>query len=148
MPIRNITTGSLLPYLVKSAETPLSRMIGLLSTDKPDTDASVYFAPCYSIHTIGMRYPIDILFLDKEQKLIKLFRNLPPNRLTGTISDAHSVLEFPGGTFTGAEINDLLEVKPDVPLSINLKGFARLFYLPVIILATISIIYFIISLFI
>jgi uncharacterized protein len=136
VPIKNKTAGSDLPYIVISAETLLSRMTGLLGTDFLDNRTSVYFVPCKSIHTFGMRSPIDILFLNQENKLIKLLKNFPPNRLTGIIPAAHSVLEFSGGAFKGAELNDLLEVKQDKLLSINKKGVIRLLFWPVIIFVT------------
>lgn len=56
----------------------------------------VYLAPCRAIHTFGMRAPIDIVFLDRHLKLLKLHESLPPNRIALCVA-AYAALELPAG---------------------------------------------------
>jgi len=52
---------------------------------------------CKSIHTIGMRYCIDAVFLDRKGEVIKVYPNLKPYRITPFIKEAESVIEFKAG---------------------------------------------------
>jgi uncharacterized membrane protein (UPF0127 family) len=51
-----------------------------------------------------MRFPIDVLFLDRDQQVVKSISDLIPNRLTPVCLCAASVLELPGGTLAGIRI--------------------------------------------
>jgi hypothetical protein len=75
-----------------------ARMKGLLGIDRLDTGKGLLICPCKGIHTFFMRFSIDAVFLDKENRILALFRNLPPNRLTPVYRKASTVLELPAGT--------------------------------------------------
>lgn len=92
------------------ANSMFSRMKGLMfSTEFPDCDG-LLLVPCNSIHTFFMLYPLDILFLDKNFKVIKSVYNLPPWRMTWIYFKAHQVLEMKAGTMIkNIKSGDLLE---------------------------------------
>lgn len=67
--------------------------------------------PCTWIHTLGMAFPIDVLYLDDEGTVVHTCYSLRPNRLGPFVGRAHSVLELPAGTIirSGTKIGDRLE---------------------------------------
>lgn len=73
-----------------------SRAIGLLATPQLEDPSGLWIAPCNSVHTLGMRYPIDVVFLDAEGKVAKVVPLLRPWRATGC-RGARSVLELRAG---------------------------------------------------
>ena len=76
------------------------------------TGSGIWIAPCEAIHTFGMKFPIDALFLDDGFCVKKLCRNLPPRRISFCLQ-AHSVLEVEAGTISrnGVNIGDILNFK-------------------------------------
>ena len=57
----------------------------------------LWIAPCEAVHTIGMKFPIDVLFLDKKRRVLKIKHEMPRSRMALCLR-AHSVLELPSGT--------------------------------------------------
>ncbi len=71
----------------------------------------VWFVPCPTIHTFGMRFAIDVVFLDKAQRVARVIENLKPWRLSPWVARARSVLELPAGTLKGTvKAGDQLEI--------------------------------------
>lgn len=64
--------------------------------------AGLHIVPCNSIHTFFMRIPIDVAFLDRDHKVVKLLAAMPPWRASSIYFKAHSVLELPAGVFAGS----------------------------------------------
>jgi len=82
---------------ISLAATLRLRLKGLLGKDRLGPGKGLLIRPCTGIHTFFMKFPIDAVFLDKENRIIALFRSLPPNRLTAVYRKAYSVLELPAG---------------------------------------------------
>jgi protein-S-isoprenylcysteine O-methyltransferase Ste14 len=80
-----------------------------------------------------MRYPLDIVFLDVEGKVLKIIRGLEPNRITGGVASARSVLEFASGTLTEGQIRvgDRLRIGIDEANPVNWTGVRTLLHWPV-----------------
>lgn len=95
--------GKILAKQGKVARTFFSRLMGLMFTKKMNGYDVLLFSPGNSIHTCFMRYPIDVVFLDKENRIIKIIRNMAPWRFTRIYWRSTRVLEFTGGT-VGEEI--------------------------------------------
>lgn len=95
---------------VKKTSTILERMRGLLARPQLQADEGLLIAPCPSIHTFGMHYALDIVFLDSTGRVLKLVQSLPPWCMAAC-SNAYATLELSPGTLTGSEIqlNDMLE---------------------------------------
>jgi uncharacterized protein len=95
----------------KVASSFISRLIGLMFREKMVGFDSLMIESCNSIHTCFMRYPIDVMFINKENKIIKIIRNIKPWRMTGMYFKANKVLELPEGTISeGIVEGDHLEV--------------------------------------
>ena len=82
---------------VELATGPLTRARGLLGRSGLEPGRALWLAPCRSIHTVGMRFAIDVVFLDRESSVLALFENLRPYRLAWGGWRAHGALEFGAG---------------------------------------------------
>ncbi len=81
------------------AETPLARLRGLLGRDELPSGEGILLRPAGSIHTAFMRFPIDAVFLDAADKVVKVASALRPWR-TAACRGARAVLELPAGEAT------------------------------------------------
>ncbi|RME03567.1 MAG: DUF192 domain-containing protein [Planctomycetota bacterium] len=79
------------------ADTPFSRMKGLLGRASLPLGHALWIVPCGSIHTCFMRFALDVVFLDRERRVVKIVRDLPPFRFSFSWS-AHSVIEWRAGS--------------------------------------------------
>ena len=100
---------------LKAAKDPLSRLKGLLFTKELKKGCGLWLKDCNSIHTFFMRYAIDVLFTDRNLRVVKIIPSMLPNRISPIVFKAHSVIELPAGTLvqTPIRIADQLEIKPD-----------------------------------
>lgn len=69
------------------------RMVGLLGTAKLNDNEGLLISPCSSVHTFGMRYAIDVIFIDKHWTVVKTVKSLKPWRLSAS-NKANMVLEI------------------------------------------------------
>ena len=81
---------------VGCAECFLSRCRGLLGRPPPGKDEGLLIRPCSSVHTFGMRYPIDLVWLDRQGSILGLVPGLRPGRIAWR-PGAHAVLELASG---------------------------------------------------
>lgn len=103
--------GSVVVERCKVAERPWSRMRGLLGRKNLPAGEGILLRPASSVHTFFMRFPIDVVFLDRSHEVIGVRERLGPWRLAGQ-RKAHSTLELPAGEATsrGVEIGDRLSI--------------------------------------
>ena len=108
---RNTTRSSLLGSRIRVADTFLSRIRGLLFTDGLGEGAGMWIHPCNSIHSIGMRFEFDALFLGPDRKVVGLYEGFRRNRISRVHWNARGVLELPPGTIerTGTEVGDEID---------------------------------------
>ena len=92
----------LVPDVMKTTN-PLERMRGLLGKPQLLRNQGLLIEPCSSVHSFGMHYPIDLIFLNKNWKITKLVHSMKPCRLAWSWG-AHMVIELVGGTLTRLEI--------------------------------------------
>ena len=87
-----------------------ARRRGLLGRD--GIEGALLLAPARSVHSIGMRFPIDVAWLDRDLTVLRTSR-LPRNRMTRPVLRARSVLEAEAGTFARwrLQVGDQLERK-------------------------------------
>ncbi|WP_024609560.1 DUF192 domain-containing protein [Pseudoalteromonas sp. TB64] len=86
------------------ANTWLLRLRGLLGR-KLNINEGMLIEPCNSIHTFWMQYDLDIVFLNKENKIIKIVENIKPWRLSAC-NKANKTLEFPSGTLSTSNFKE------------------------------------------
>ncbi len=79
------------------ADTPFKRVKGLLGRKGLKPGTAMVIKPCNSIHTLFMRFPIGVLFVDKENRIIKVISALKPFRITPVYFKAHFTIELPAG---------------------------------------------------
>jgi|SRR5215472_13536879 uncharacterized membrane protein (UPF0127 family) len=94
--IRNSSRGTMLADRADIADTSAKRRTGLLKHAGLEPGEGLWIAPCEAVHTIGMKFPIDVLFLDKKRKVLKIKQRMPRSRMAVSLF-AHSVLELPSG---------------------------------------------------
>jgi uncharacterized membrane protein (UPF0127 family) len=73
------------------------RLLGLLRTESLAQDEALMLSPGGSIHTLGMRYPIDVAFLDRQLKILRLSPQLPPWRICYAPRKTKHVVELRAG---------------------------------------------------
>jgi uncharacterized protein len=95
--VRNQTRNTLLGDRIGMADTSAKRRTGLLKHTGLDPGEGLWIAPTEAVHTFGMKFPIDVLFLDKKRRVLKIRHEMPRSRMAFCLT-AHSVLELPSGT--------------------------------------------------
>lgn len=91
----NRTRQSFMSLDTRVADTHLSRLRGLIARRRLGPDEGLWLIPCQGIHTIGLFFPIDVIYLGVGGEVVHLMENVNPFRLTPLRRNAHSVLEFP-----------------------------------------------------
>jgi|SRR5829696_2681088 len=91
---RGLDRVKLLGLTVPAAGTLRSRLLGLALLRRDRAGAGLLLPRCRSVHTFGMRFPLDLLFLDEEGRVIELRRAVPPGRVI-RCPGAMAVLELP-----------------------------------------------------
>jgi uncharacterized protein len=104
MKIFNRTKNSCIASRVDFADNFLARLKGLLGKKSLDGGHALVISPCVSIHTIGMRFPIDAVFFDKGRKAVGVIRNLRPGKLSRIFPKAKGVIEIAGGTLSELDV--------------------------------------------
>jgi len=106
----NQRTGEIIVNEAGIAANPWTRVIGLLLTKHLQHGRGLWLKPSNSIHTFGMRYSLDVLFLDKKNRVVEIVRNLRPNRVSPIVWKARSVVELPADSLSAVhlELNDQL----------------------------------------
>jgi uncharacterized membrane protein (UPF0127 family) len=95
------------------AQSPFRRLRGLLGRSGLDPDEGLLLRPAGSVHTLFMRFPIDVVFLDRELAVVGAVSRLRPWRAAGRRA-ARVVLELPAGTIerAGLVAGDRLTMLP------------------------------------
>lgn len=89
------------------------RLKGLLGTDSLPDGEGLLLSPCNSIHMFGMKYAIDVIFLDKELVVVDVLENIAPGKASRVYRKAFCCLELPAGkvNLTGTTIGDKLDFR-------------------------------------
>jgi len=92
------------------------RLRGLLGR-KLDQFSALWIVPCNSIHTLGMSYPLDVVYLDRNNSVIKLVRSIPSCRFSMALK-AYSVIEFNAGAIDqfGIKVHDEFMIRDELKL--------------------------------
>ena len=98
MRLINQAKGTVLAENVLLADSPFKRIKGLLGRAGFNQGQALIIKPGNSIHTFFMRFPIDILFVDKNNRVLKAVAHLPPFRLSPVSFRSSFVIELPAGT--------------------------------------------------
>lgn len=96
----NGRTQGTLAGTVEIARTSETRRRGLLGRDSLAPSSALVIAPCSAVHTFFMRFAIDVLFIDRRGRVLKIVRNLKPWRIAGALR-AYGVIEMAAGSVPG-----------------------------------------------
>jgi uncharacterized protein len=95
-PMLNLTRGTMVCEHAMVADRPLRRMRGLLGRRSLPGGEGLLLRPAPSVHTAFMRFPIDVVFLDRELEVVKVVENLRPWRMASA-RQARAALELAAG---------------------------------------------------
>lgn len=95
--------GELLPK-VQRAATFWTRLKGLLGRTALAADEGLLIEPCNSVHTLGMRFAIGVIFLSANNQVLHLIEDMPPGRLSPMVKGSKRVLELHPDTLGASQI--------------------------------------------
>ena len=85
------------------ADTLSGRIKGLLGRKKLKEGEALVIKPCNSVHTFFMRFSIDLLFVDRQERIVKIVQAMPPFRLSSISFSASYVIELPAGSISSTQ---------------------------------------------
>ncbi|SMB94864.1 hypothetical protein SAMN00808754_1127 [Thermanaeromonas toyohensis ToBE] len=110
MVLWNLTKQVVLAHQVRLACTFKERFKGWMGKQKLEDGEALLLYPCKGIHTWFLRFPLDILFLSKEGKVLLALKNFPPFRFSPWVLSSQAVVELPAGRIlaTNTSVGDKL----------------------------------------
>lgn len=108
----NKTAGKVLAERASVALKPRERLRGLIGRESMEAGEALVIPHCRQIHTFGMRFDIDILFLDKDGKVVKAYQAFAPRRLSPFVFRSATVIELPSGVLnrSGTKEGDIVKM--------------------------------------
>lgn len=109
----NRTKGTLLASCAEIADSVTTRLVGLLGRRSLESGGGMWIIPSNSIHTVGMRFAIDIVMLSRDTAVVGVCESVRPFSIIWPNLRAKSVLELPADTIarTRTESGDLLQIE-------------------------------------
>jgi hypothetical protein len=98
--LRRLPRTGVLGRPVSVAVGVRARLLGLAFLDREEAGGGLLIPRCRSVHTFGMRFALDLVFLDGRGGVLAVRRGLPPRRLAGD-RRAAAILELPAGGSAG-----------------------------------------------
>ncbi len=110
--VMNRTRGTCLADAADLAGSSETRREGLLKRAGLAPGEGLWIVPCEAVHCFFMKFTIDVVFINKAKKVVKIRPSLKPWRIAGALR-AHSVIELPEGRIaeTGTQKGDQLEIE-------------------------------------
>ncbi len=108
--IVNVTRGTIIASRAEQARSFWARLRGLMFRAALPEGGGLVIEPNTSIHTFWMRFPIDVIFVDRANRVVGLVAAMPPNRPYAGARGAHRTVELPAGCIAASAttIGDLL----------------------------------------
>jgi uncharacterized membrane protein (UPF0127 family) len=101
--VYNQTRESFLSLGVAAADTTLARLKGLIGKISLGLDEGLWIVPSRGIHTVGVLFPLDLVYLDENHTVIHVVESFPSFRISPLITQAASVLELPTHTIYSSQ---------------------------------------------
>lgn len=103
--IYNISKGKEVAHSGIWADNFFTRLRGLLGKKQFPPGEALLIKPCKSVHCIGMKIPIDVVFVSADNQVVCIIENMKPYRLSPYIRNASYVIELPVGQAAAAEVS-------------------------------------------
>ena len=101
-PFRLTTSaGTTVAAAVVMADNPWQRFMGLMGKRELAAGTGLCLRPCSSIHMFFMRFPLDVVFVDGEGRVVRILAGIRPWRASGIVRGAKAAIELPAGTAAG-----------------------------------------------
>lgn len=112
--IKNITRNSCLAQQAEIARTFRQRLVGLIGRPGLTAGEALILEPCQSVHMFFMRFPLDIVYLDRDGAVLRSVPDLAPGLVGPYVPGAQTVIELPAGTIenTGTKTGDRIVLLP------------------------------------
>ena len=107
-------TGAVVAERLEVPATFIGRGIGLMGRPKLEAGTGMWIVPCNGIHMMFMRFPIDAVFLDRADRVKRVYKRLPAWwGVVWIVFGAHSVLELPAGLVEelGLQVGDEIKLE-------------------------------------
>jgi uncharacterized membrane protein (UPF0127 family) len=101
--VYNQTRECFISLGVTPADTTLGRLRGLIGRLELKFDDGVWVVPSRGIHTLGVLFPLDLIYLDANNRVLHLIEHFPPFRVAPLRAHAASVLELPTHTIYSSQ---------------------------------------------
>ncbi len=113
MKIQNTSKASVIAQQADRADTFLSRLIGLLGRTDLKPDQGLVINRANSIHMFFMKFPIDAIFVNRENRVVGLVENIKPFQLSPVFWRAHFVIEVGVGVIETSKttLGDLIRLE-------------------------------------
>ena len=114
MRVRNLSRDADLADRATVADTFWRRLRGLLGRDGLTPGEGLVIVPCNSVHMLGMRFPLDVLYLDRAGTVLRVLPELRPGQFGPVVWRSHVAVELPAGTIaaTGTVTGDRVVLEP------------------------------------
>ncbi len=98
MLVKVLREGEVIGTQIQVATNFFCRLRGLLGRARLEKEEGLLLLPCRQVHTFFMSFAIDVLFLDKQGKIVELMPEMTPGHASPLVKDGYQVLELPAGT--------------------------------------------------
>ncbi|GAC1533837.1 MAG: hypothetical protein NVS2B17_02020 [Candidatus Velthaea sp.] len=102
--LANASTGNVIADRLERPTTWLKRNIGLIGRPALERGEGLWLERCWGIHTVGVRFPLDVLFLGDDFRVVGFARCVQPGRLALINAFSKHVIEMPAGTLDAADV--------------------------------------------
>jgi uncharacterized membrane protein (UPF0127 family) len=111
--IVNVSKGTTVAGQARKAESFWARLVGLMGRSSLEEGEGLLLAPCASVQTLFMRFPIDVIFVDGDARVVKVAPALRPFRLALGGRGAREALEVAAGAAARSDtaVGDRLAVE-------------------------------------
>ena len=103
MIIRNQTRGTPIADAGSLAANPIKRMTGLLGRERFNSGEALVVTPCRSIRMLFMKFPLDVIFIDRANTVVGLCPDIRPFQFSPFFPQARSAVEVPAGTIAASQ---------------------------------------------
>ncbi|MCD6379793.1 DUF192 domain-containing protein [bacterium] len=110
----NITRHAILGDTLLTLSSNFQKILRHINKHGIPNSCALWLFPCSGIYTVGMKKPVDIIFINKDRKIVKMLRNFPPGCFAESTSGAIGALELPPNTLTetNSHTGDTIELNP------------------------------------